>query len=79
MPIVLKEKFLETVSRVYPDYQLSLIEAKLEQQRYNNCGLEVIENFIYYLTGQRLDQDDALSIHSLLFEESLLLGDTMIC
>ena len=79
MPAVLKEKFLETLSRVYPDYQLGLIEDKLEQQKYNNCGLEVIENFICYLTSQRLSQDDASPIHSLLFEESLLLGDTAIC
>ena len=42
-----------------------------EQQKYTNCGPEVIENFMLYLTGERLSQEDAIPLHSKLFEEEL--------
>jgi hypothetical protein len=48
------------------------LEARLEKQSYNNCGLEVIENFVYYLTGARATQEGAVYVHSLLVEDSLL-------
>ena len=46
----------------------------MEQQKYNNCGPEVIENFMQYLTGERIDQDSAIAIHSILFEDTII-GD----
>jgi tetratricopeptide (TPR) repeat protein len=46
--------------------------ASLEKQRYANCGYEVIENFVYYLTGTRATQEGAVYVHSLLVENSLL-------
>jgi hypothetical protein len=53
-------------------YQSKFLELKLEQQRYNNCGSELLENFVYYLTGARATQEMAIHVHSLLFENSLL-------
>jgi tetratricopeptide (TPR) repeat protein len=53
-------------------YESRFLEASLERQRYGNCGLEVIENFVYYLTGTRATQEAAVYVHSLLVENSLL-------
>ncbi len=47
-------------------------QQSVEQQRYNNCGPELIENFIYYLTGNRATQEAAVYVHSLLLENALL-------
>jgi tetratricopeptide (TPR) repeat protein len=53
-------------------YESRFLEARLAPQRYNNCGYEVIENFVYYLTGARATQEAAVYVHSLLVENSLL-------
>jgi tetratricopeptide (TPR) repeat protein len=53
-------------------YESQLEEARLTPQSYNNCGYEVIENFVYYLTGTRATQEGAVYVHSLLAENSLL-------
>ena len=47
----------------------------LEEQKYANCGPEVIENFIHYLTGERLSQEGAIPAHSMLLEQALLGND----
>lgn len=44
----------------------------VEQQKYSNCGPEVIENFMLYLTGEPLSQEDSVIFHSLLFEEEIM-------
>lgn len=49
-----------------------IIEQKLTAQNSNNCGPEVIENFMLHLTGCRLPQEEAVKFHSLLLEEVLL-------
>jgi len=41
-------------------------------QKYNNFGPKVIENFVHYLTGYRLPQEDTVAIQSILFVNSLL-------
>ncbi len=74
IPELLRENLLEAMILAFPQYQIDMIEAELEPQKYNNCGLEVIENFMEYLTGYRLSQDDALSIHSLLYQDSIMLA-----
>ena len=71
-PKVLKEELREKFSNSNLQCKIDIVEAELEIQKYNNCGLEVIENFVAYLTGDRLSQDDALLIHSALFEDMLL-------
>ncbi|MEI6187916.1 MAG: hypothetical protein WCP46_05385, partial [Alphaproteobacteria bacterium] len=53
--------------------KFNLIKCSIaEQQRYNNCGPELIENFVYYLTGSRASQEAAVYVHSLLMENALL-------
>ncbi len=47
---------------------------QVEAQKYNNCGSEVIENFMQYLTGERVDQESAVAVHSMLLEDALI-GD----
>lgn len=42
------------------------------QQKYANCGPEVIENFILYLAGKRVAQEKAIELHSKLVENALL-------
>ena len=56
-------------------YNVALKELIIEQQKYSNCGPEVVENFVYYLTGKRLSQEDAIEYHSRLVEDSLLVTD----
>ena len=51
---------------------ISLKQIQVEHQKYNNCGPEMIENFIWYLTGYRADQQNAVAIHSTIFEEEIL-------
>jgi tetratricopeptide (TPR) repeat protein len=53
-------------------YKTHFLELRLERQRYNSCGPELIENFVYYLTGTRATQEAAIYVHSLLLENSLL-------
>lgn len=53
-------------------YNVEFIQEVLSHQQANNCGPEVIENFIWYLTGSRLPQEKAVPFHSQLLEEALL-------
>ena len=51
---------------------IKLSQVIVEQQKFNNCAPEVIENFILLLTGDRIDtQEDVLPIHSKLVENDL--------
>lgn len=47
-------------------------QVSVEHQKYANCSAEVIENFIFYLTGHRASQEKAIELHSKLVENSLL-------
>jgi hypothetical protein len=51
---------------------IEFLEAPVQKQKYNNCGPEVIENFIFYLTGNRATQETAVYLHSLLLENTQL-------
>lgn len=79
MPVILKEQLENALIEVYPHHQISLVEDKFKAQKYNNCGPEVIENFMSYLTGDRLSQEDALPVHSLLFEDIVMLEGDYSC
>jgi hypothetical protein len=46
-----------------------------EKQLAGNCGPEVIENFVKYLTGDRISQEDAVPYHSSLLQEFLTTQD----
>ena len=56
--------------------KINLQELTVEQQKYANCGAEVIENFILYLTGKRMSQEKAIELHSQLVENVLLNIDS---
>jgi uncharacterized protein with HEPN domain len=58
----------------YPDLTIEITEKEVELQKYNNCGLEVIENLIAAATDEtvRIDQEDALAMHSILYEQYLI-------
>jgi len=53
-------------------FSIVMDQIYVEQQRYRNCGSELIENFIYYMTGSRSTQEAAVYVHSLLMENALL-------
>lgn len=47
----------------------------LASQISNNCGPEMVENFVLYLTGSRITQHEAVPYHSQLLERDLLSND----
>ena len=53
------------------DLKLEVFEVETEQQYYNNCGVEMIENIVFVLTGERVTQEKAIFLHSMLFERHL--------
>lgn len=54
------------------DIRINLQQLSVEQQQYANCAPEVIENFMFYLTGKRVSQEKAVELHSKLMENALL-------
>jgi hypothetical protein len=74
IPSWLKEELITQLQPLDAQYYSSYKQVPLEQQRYNNCGSEVIENFILYLTGTRATQEGALPLHSLLYENDLIFN-----
>ncbi|WP_341757415.1 tetratricopeptide repeat protein [Candidatus Tisiphia endosymbiont of Ditula angustiorana] len=71
----LSEYILDVFKVIHPNYKISFREIAVEQQRYNNCGSELIENIVLYITGSRTDQESAIYLHSSLWEQSLILAD----
>jgi hypothetical protein len=80
---VIQVKYLDSLNKNIPQELKQLIanalgskldfqEIPVEQQKYANCGVEVIENFILYLTGKRVSQEQAIELHSKLVENALL-------
>lgn len=76
-------KYLDSLNKKIPqefeqlvisrlDSQIRINQITVEQQKYANCGAEVIENFIQYLTGKRISQEKAIELHSKLVENTLL-------
>ncbi len=82
----LRVKYIDSMNKPIPTELLQIIKAILpdakyeqitvEQQRYANCAPEIIENFIFYLTGNRITQEKAIELHSQLIENSLLGKNT---
>ena len=60
------------LEQLFKSHNLSIAQLKVEQQKYENCGVEVIEDFIFYLTNERLSQEQAIPYHSYLLEQSLM-------
>ncbi len=68
----LEANFISQLQELFVGYQILFTQISVEQQRYNNCGPELVENFMYYLIGTRANQEAAPYLHSLLYENSLL-------
>lgn len=51
---------------------VEISQTNVEQQKYNNCGPEVIENFMLLLSDTRFSQESAVIEHSHLLEQNLL-------
>jgi len=73
LAVSFKNQFIEYFQEEYQE--VLMIEEAVERQKYNNCGPEVIENFIKYLGKERLPQGEAVYYHSQLLEQSLLNFD----
>lgn len=78
MPHLLKQKLQVVLTKSNPSSEINIAEVELVQQKYNNCGPEVIENFMLYLTGDRVPQEQAVVFHSQLLENELLSDNTQI-
>jgi hypothetical protein len=62
----------EGLATIFKDNGYQIEQLPTEGQKYTNCGPEVIENFMLYLTGERLSQEDAIVNNSRLVEQELL-------
>ena len=62
----------EGLATIFKDNGYQIEQLPTEGQRYTNCGPEVIENFMLYLTGERLSQEEAIINNSRLVEQELL-------
>lgn len=60
------------LEQIFKYNQLDIKQLTTETQKYANCGPEVVENFLLYLTGERLSQAAAIPYHSFLVEQDLL-------
>jgi len=63
MPRILEHQLVHLLIEKYPQRKIKLEIAVLEKQKFNNCAPEVIENFIEYIVGDRMEQEDTLLIH----------------
>ncbi|KAL4473568.1 hypothetical protein ABPG74_022432 [Tetrahymena malaccensis] len=80
---IIKVKYFDPLNKPIPEELKKIIEIILiqklfsfeqiivEMQKYSNCGPEVIENFVLYLTGQRVSQENAIALHSRLVQQEL--------
>lgn len=66
------DKIPSNLAQIFKNQQLDIMQLTAETQKYANCGPEVIENFMFYLTGERLPQEKAIKYHSLLVEQDLI-------
>jgi len=71
-PLMVQNTLLALLQNSFPDKKNIFEQPVLETQCYNNCGPELVENFIYHLTRTRVTQEAAVYLHSLLYENSLL-------
>jgi hypothetical protein len=62
----------EGLATIFNEHGYEVEQLPTEGQRYTNCGPEVIENFMLYLTGERLSQEDAIVNNSRVVEQELL-------
>ena len=73
IPIDLKNKIIRLYKTI--GYTVQFNQQDVETQNYSNCGPELIENFMYYITGDRFEENSAIEMHSQLMESYLLYED----
>jgi hypothetical protein len=64
--------FKERILSYFKGMDVKIVESIFERQKYNNCGPELIENFIKLLGGKRVPQEAAPYLHSWLLEQKLI-------
>ena len=74
MPKSLNDGLKAELERSYHNSIIEIIEKEVEHQKYNNCGLEVIENLIAAVAEETIsiDQEETLAMHSILYEQYLI-------
>ena len=72
---IYRDTILSYLQQLLPQTNTTFTQIKVEEQRYNNCGLELIENFIQMLTGTRVSQENAPYLHSELLVQKLIMDD----
>jgi hypothetical protein len=64
--------FKEQILSYFKGTAVNIVESIFERQKYNNCGPELVENFVKLLGGERVSQEAAPYLHSLLLEQKLI-------
>ena len=72
MPAGLKDLLFASLEEIATGTRVIIEEWLVELQKYANCGPEVIEGIVYFLTGIRESQEGAIWLHSALVECGLL-------
>jgi hypothetical protein len=70
IPQILIEELTKNLEKL--GYKTSYNQLDVQMQKYDNCGSEVVENFMYYITGERFSQEESIVQHSKLLEQYLL-------
>ncbi|WP_425361607.1 Ulp1 family isopeptidase [Candidatus Tisiphia endosymbiont of Ceraclea dissimilis] len=78
IPEILKNSLENELVKLYPSLHIKIIEQPVASQKYNNCGLEVIENLVASCGIPRITEDEVVAIHSLLVEDKQLNDDDTI-
>jgi hypothetical protein len=68
----LMEKVIQAINNLHLEKEVTYAQINVEQQKYLNCGVELIENFIMLLTGTRASQEDAIYLQSQIHEDYLI-------
>jgi hypothetical protein len=71
------ENIPSEVKQIFTKNNLQIIQLPTKQQKYANCGSELIENFMLYLTGYRIPENKAVEVHSQLVEKALREKDDL--
>lgn len=70
---IIEKQLVVQLSQIFSGIDVLFKQPKLEAQKYNNCGLELIENFVYFLSEKRVSQGVAPYIHSELYVQNIML------
>lgn len=72
-PSIIEGSLVYKLQNIFSEFSVLFKYIVVEQQRYNNCGLELIENFVNYISGSRLEQEVAPYLHSEIYLQAVIL------